>query len=204
MGNIKKAKKAAARRKMAKKVALLPFHLPKKIFHISRMHYFPKMKGGHPSPQRAGLLYILVSWMATFVAISALSAVSNWSNSIMIIAPFGATCVLLFAAPESPLAQPRNVIGGHVIATIISLVILHFLGNHWWVLAFAVATAIAAMQVTRTLHPPAGADPLVVILTGAPWSFVVAPVLVGAVTLVLCAVITNNFAKDRHYPKYWW
>lgn len=176
----------------------------KKLLHVSKKHYFPRMKGGHPSPARPKFSYIFITWVVTVIAISVLSAISHFSHSIMIIAPFGATCVLLFAAPDSPLSQPRNVIGGHFIATAISLIFLNLFGNDWWVLAITVATAIAAMQMTKTLHPPAGADPLVVIITGAPWSFLISPVLAGAVTLVLCAVITNNFSKDRHYPKYWW
>ena len=177
---------------------------PARVFHLSRKHYFPKMRGGQPIPPRPSLNYIVLSWLSTFIALSVLWALSFWSNSLIVIAPFGATCVLIFAAPDSPLAQPRNVIGGHLLATAISLIMLHFFGNHWWVISMTVATSIAAMQLTRTLHPPAGADPLVVILTHAPWSFIIIPVLVGSVILVLCATITNNVAKDRHYPKYWW
>ncbi len=68
----------------------------------------------------------------------------------------------------------------------------------------AVATSIAVMQYTRTLHPPAGADPIVVILTHASWGFILVPVLAGAVILVICGVIKNNLSKERAYPKYWW
>jgi CBS-domain-containing membrane protein len=179
-------------------------HSPSRLFRISKIFYFPKMRGGHPSPPRPKLSYIFVSWIATVVAISALWAISYFSDSAMIIAPFGATCVLIFAVPDGPLSQPRNVIGGHLLATAISLIFLHLFGDQWWVITLAVATSIAAMQATKTLHPPAGADPLVVILSNATWSFIAIPVFIGSVVLIVCAVITNNLSRDRHYPKYWW
>ena len=190
--------------RIGKKIARFPLHVSLRAYHGSRKYYFPKMRGGHTPPPRPRVTYILTTWICSIIAIAVLYGVSYFSDAILIMAPFGATCVLLFGAPDSPLAQPRNVIGGHVIATAISLVFLHVLGDSWYVVALCVGTAIAMMQWTKTLHPPAGADPLVVILTHASWSFVFIPVFVGAVILVLCAVITNNVAKERHYPKYWW
>jgi CBS-domain-containing membrane protein len=194
----------AKQSRAAKKVAIFPFRISIKVYRIGKTHYFPKMRGGHPTPERPQFFYILATWLCSLIAISTLYGVSHWTDSVMIMAPFGATCVLVFGAPDSPLAQPRNVIGGHLIATAISLLLLQTLGNSWWVVALGISTTIGVMQYTKTLHPPAGADPLVVLLTQAPWSFIFIPVLMGAVILVLCGVITNNFAKDRHYPKYWW
>ncbi|HET9056522.1 MAG TPA: HPP family protein, partial [Chitinophagaceae bacterium] len=109
-----------------------------------------------------------------------------------------------FGVPESPLAQPRNIIGGHLISTFIGLVCFHFLGNHWYSLALGVGLAIGIMQVTKTTHPPAGADPLVVILGGYQWSFIFSPVLSGSLTITIIALIFNNISKSRKYPKYWW
>lgn len=155
-------------------------------------------------PERPAIAYIFATWVCSLVAISVLYAVSYYTHSVLVMAPFGATCILIFCAPESPAAQPRNVIGGYMIATILSIVIYKIAGDGWWVVAFALATIIAIMQFTRTLHPAAGAIVLVVMTTHTPWSFIFVPVLLGAVILVLCGVVTNNFAKDRHYPKYWW
>lgn len=190
--------------RMGKRIAKLPFHASTKVLHVSRTHYFPKMRGGHPSPARPNLSYIFATWACSTLAIAFLYVVSVYTGSILIMAPFGATCVLVFGAPDSPLAQPRHVIGGHFIAATISVTLAQTLGDSWWVLALGVGTTIAVMQLTRTLHPPAGADPLVIITTHASWDFIFVPVVAGAVLLVLCGVITNNFAKDRHYPKYWW
>jgi CBS-domain-containing membrane protein len=119
------------------------------------------------------------------------------------MAPFGATSVLIFGVPDSPLAQPRNVIGGNLVAALVSLTILHLFGAEPWTMGLAVATAIGLMQLTRTLHPPSGAVALVVMMTKAPWHFLLTPTLEGSMILVLCAVVFNNLAEERTYPKHW-
>lgn len=119
------------------------------------------------------------------------------------MAPFGATCVLAFGVPASPLAQPRNIIGGHIISTLIGLLIFYLFGNEWYSLALGVGLAIAIMQVTSTTHPPAGADPIVVILGAESLFFVVSPVLTGAVIITIIALIFNNISNKRKYPTYW-
>jgi CBS-domain-containing membrane protein len=188
----------------AKRILAAPLNAPVALYRLSRRHYFPKMRGGHPLPASPGVLYVIVSWIGSLTTMSVLYGISHVTDSIMMIAPFGATCVLICAVPDSPLAQPRNIICGYLLSTAVPLILLNFLGNDWWVMVLGVATAIAVMQLTRTLHPPAGAIPMVVILTNASLSFIFTPVLIGAVILVFCGVITNNFAKDRHYPRYWW
>lgn len=162
-----------------------------------------KMRGGAPRPPRLHYSAIVWSWIGAFLGITATGYPAALTHAPLLIAPFGATCVLIFGAPDSPLAQPRNVIGGHCIATLISLTLLHLFGSDWWVMALAVATAIGIMQFTSTLHPPAGATPLVVIMGKASWGFLFVPVLSGAFILVGCAVLFNNLVKDRTYPKYW-
>jgi len=119
------------------------------------------------------------------------------------MAPFGATCVLAFGVPDSPLAQPRNIIGGHLIASIIAIACVYLFGSEWYSLALGVSISIAAMQYTKTTHPPAGATPLVIIFAEPHWSFIFYPVLSGAVTIVVIALLFNNAIRTRRYPKYW-
>ncbi len=171
--------------------------------HTRTRLYVRKMRGSSARPAPLHYRYIFWSWLGAFIGIAATGYPATLTHTPLLIAPFGATCVLIFGAPDSPLAQPRNVIGGHCIATLISLTLLHLFGTDWWVMALAVATAIGAMQLTCTLHPPAGATPLVVIMTKASWSFFFVPVLSGALVLVACAVLFNNLAHERSYPKYW-
>ncbi|WNR46971.1 HPP family protein [Paenibacillus roseipurpureus] len=119
------------------------------------------------------------------------------------MAPFGASYVIAFALPQSPLAQPRSLIGGHVLSTLVGLCALSAFGVHTWSLALAVGAAITLMQLTRTLHPPAGADPLLVMLTGAGWSFLLTPVLLGAALIVLVALGYHRATRSA-YPTTWW
>lgn len=201
---IKKSLHKSKTIRAGKKIVRFPLHASSTVYKASRTHYFPKMRGGNPTPPRPDLKYIFATSICSMVAISVLYIVSIYTKSVLIMAPFGATCVLLFGAPESPLAQPRNVIGGHLIAAAISVFLWKLLGDNWWVIVLGVGVTIAVMQITRTLHPPAGAGPLVIITSHASWGFIFLPVLTGAIILVTCGVITNNFAKDRHYPRYWW
>jgi len=146
----------------------------------------------------------LATGLTGALAIALLTLLARWSGMPLLLAPFGASCVLLFALPDSPLAQPRALIGGHVLSSLVGLVALHVFGGGLLAPALAVGAAIALMQLTRTTHPPAGADPLVVLLGGAPWSFLLAPVLIGALLLVGCALLANNLRRggDR-YPRSW-
>nr|WP_318780888.1 HPP family protein [Dendronalium phyllosphericum] len=125
------------------------------------------------------------------------------TNSPLLMAPFGATSVLIFGVPDSPLAQPRNVIGGNLVAALVSLIVLHLFGSSPWTMGIAVATAIGMMQLTRTVHPPSGAVALVVMMTKASWQFLLTPALEGSIILVFCAVVFNNLAQERTYPKHW-
>jgi CBS-domain-containing membrane protein len=90
-----------------------------------------------------------------------------------------------------------------VLTAFIGLVFLEAFGADWWSMGGAVATAIAAMQVTRTVHPPAGANPLLIMVLGASWDFLFIPVLAGSMILAACAVVFNNLAENRRYPLYW-
>ncbi|WP_138752428.1 HPP family protein [Paenibacillus sinopodophylli] len=120
-------------------------------------------------------------------AIALLLLMGNVMSLALLMAPFGASCVIAFVLPESPLARARSIIGGHLVSTAIGLTMFHLFGTNTWTLALSVGLSILLMQYTRTVHPPAGADPLVVMLSGAGWSFLLTPVLFGAVVIALAA-----------------
>ena len=119
------------------------------------------------------------------------------------MASFGASCLIVFALPDSPLAQPRNVIGRHVLSAATGIAMAHFVGVTPVSMALAVALAIVLMLWTRTPHPPAGANPIIVMVMGSPWSFLFFPVLLGAVVLVVVACAMHKL-NHQTYPKYWW
>lgn len=165
--------------------------------------YFGKLTGGGALPAKPALQHVFWSWTGAAVAIGLIAYLTEISQQPILMAPLGASAVLAFGVPDSPLAQPRNIIGGHVLTALVGMIFLTTFGDAWWSMGLAVATAIALMQVTRTVHPPAGANPLLVIMLGVSWDFLLTPVLAGAVVLAVCAIVFNNLAKTRRYPVYW-
>lgn len=131
---------------------------------------------------------------------------TEWDLMECFIVPFGASCVLLFAAPAAPFSQPRNVIGGHVISALVGLAVYAiFEESVWWSLALANGTAILLMVLTKTVHPPAGATAFLPLLSGiTDWTWVILPVGVGAVILVVIALLYSNLFTNQRYPAFWW
>jgi CBS-domain-containing membrane protein len=162
---------------------------------------------GEKLPSSPKLLDLTQGLLGGFLAILTLVYLTIYSGSYFIMAPFGASCVILFAVSQSPLAQPRNVIFGHLISAFIGLLFLKLLGDSVFVIAFSVGCAIAAMQFLRCVHPPAGANPLVILLTANQvnydFSFLLFPVLSGSIALVIIAYIVNNLIGKSKWPIYW-
>lgn len=118
------------------------------------------------------------------LAIGLLAVANEAHVALLLIPPFGASCVLVFGVAASPFARPRNVIGGHLISAAMGLMAVAIFGPGALGIAAGVGLAIASMMLTDTVHPPAGANPIVVAFAGAGWTFLLTPVLAGAVTIV--------------------
>jgi CBS-domain-containing membrane protein len=157
-----------------------------------------------PMPARPGVGISLIAWVGALIAIGALGFLSEATHAPLMLASFGASCVLLFGYPDSHFSQPRNTLGGHLIAAVIGLAAVALLGDHWSAMAVAVATAIAVMKLTRTVHPPAGSTAIIAVHLHPEPSFLVLPVLSGAALLVVLAAMYNNVIEHRRYPLYWW
>ncbi len=136
-----------------------------------------------------------------FVAIAIVSFLSFDAGMPLMLASFGASCVVLFGMPGSRPSRPRNVIGGHLIAAVVAVAVFAALNCTWYSTALAVFAAIVLMVLTDTVHPPGGATALFGVTSGASASYIVAPVLAGAVILVLVAYATtrlyNRCEKER-------
>ncbi|CAF1601912.1 unnamed protein product [Didymodactylos carnosus] len=135
----------------------------------------------------------------------------DYRKTLMFISgSFGASAVLLFGAPKSPLAQPRNLIGGHLVSSTIGCVIRILLVKYEPAVscALAVSVSIVCMQLTETLHPPGGAAALIAVLINplplAGFLYILMPVLSGCFIMLVVALITNNLASKRTYPLFWW
>jgi len=177
--------------------------------------YFRKWRGTTAgSPPRVHHDEMFWSWVGAVLGIGLLAWVGQRYFSPrdlpLMIGSFGASAVLLYGAPRSPLAQPRNLIGGHAVSALIG-VFCWQLFSPWPIVAqaLAVATAIALMHLTRTLHPPGGATALIATLGSAEiqrlgfW-YVLMPAMLGPLILLLVALVVNNLPKTRRYPEVWW
>lgn len=153
---------------------------------------------------------IIWSWIGSFLGILAISYIHydlfNDTDLSLVIGSFGASAVLIYGAVHSPLAQPRNLVGGHVLSALVGVISFKlFGGNIWFASAFAVATSIMVMQLTLTLHPPGGATALIAVV-GSPsihelgFVYVLVPVFSGSMILLVIALIINNIPPHRHYP----
>ncbi|WP_041522673.1 HPP family protein [Gilvimarinus agarilyticus] len=120
------------------------------------------------------------------LAIAILAAIERSLPAAVLMAPFGASAVLIFGLPDSPLAQAKNVVGGHLLTATIGLGVNTLLGVTPLSLALATGLAVSAMLLTRTTHPPAGANPILAMLSGESWGFLLFPVLLGSMLMVLC------------------
>lgn len=147
---------------------------------------------------------VVLAWLGGVLAIVATAGLAENLDAALILGSFGASCVLIFGYPDVPFSQPRNIVGGHFLSSLVGLVFLYAFGPTWWSVALAVGTAIALMMVTRTVHPPAGSNPVIIYLAQPAWSFLITPTLAGALILVIVAAIYNNMSREARYPKYWW
>ncbi len=179
----------------------------------SAMKYFSKMKGATKSPPSVGRSEILWSWIGAFLGIAPMAYLNyNFfaeSDLVFIIGSFGASAVLVYGAIKSPLAQPRNFLGGHIISALIGVASYKIFHNHMWLTAsVAVATAIAVMHATKTLHPPGGATSLIAVIGSQKihnlgYLYVIIPVGLGALIMLVVALLVNNIPKNRRYPEFW-
>lgn len=170
-----------------------------------KMNYFHKFKGqGKNLCEKKKVKELLFSFTGALLAMLLLSYISTYYGNLLIMGSFGASCVLLFAFNKSPFSQPRNVIGGHFISTFIALVILDLFGNIWWAMSLALALSIVLMLLTRTVHPPAGSNPIIVFLLTPNWDYLLFPSFFGSLILVIFAVFYINLNKKDSYPQYWY
>lgn len=143
----------------------------------------------------------LLAGVGAMACITLLSSLQGLSQPLLwLMAPFGATMVILFALPQSPLARPRSILFGHLLTSATGIAVMTVFGVSPWSLGFAVGLSVALMMLTGTTHPPAGANPIVVMLAGESWSFLINPVLTGALTILLFGWLYHRGISGQTWP----
>ncbi len=181
--------------------------------NLFRGKYFLKMRGHKRTKTPINFSEIFWSWIGSFIGVGVVSLffldMVNQVDKMMLIGSFGASAVLLFAVSNSPLAQPRNVLGGFLVSAFIGVTAYKLFSNDLWLAsALAVSTSIVIMQLLQILHPPGGATALIAIIGSDDihslgYNYVLLPVGMGASILLCIAVVVNNIPRNRNYPLYW-
>ena len=139
---------------------------------------------------------ILIASLGAFICMFLISYLNLIDESnVWLIPPFGASLVLVMAVHDSPLAKPRNVFFGHVISASSGVLVFYFLGNSPLSISIGLTLAIIFMLFTKTIHPPAGANPVIAILGAKSFEFVIMPVAIGASFIVIFALIYSKVMK---------
>jgi CBS-domain-containing membrane protein len=176
--------------------------------------YLTKMRGTtRGSPPRVSNQEIVWSWIGGFAGIGLVGWLNQFflsgTDLTLTIGSLGASAVLVYGAVRSPLAQPRNLIGGHIISALVGVTCWQLLsGEIWLAQAVAVATAIALMHLTKTLHPPGGATALIAVIGSEEihamgYLYVLIPATIGPLVLLSVALVVNNIPATRRYPEVW-
>lgn len=157
----------------------------------------------------------LWTFLGAFVGIGSIGLIQSYylseTDNLFLVGSFGATSVLIYGVINSPLAQPRNVFGGHIVSAIVGTTVSYFIPTLWLAAAVAVALSIVAMQVTKTLHPPGGATALIAVIGSTKikslgFLYILNPIASGVAILLIVAMIFNNITTSRQYPvnKHWY
>ena len=146
---------------------------------------------------------IAFATIGAVIAVSSLSYLADATRALMVLGSFGASTLLLFALPDATLAQPRAVIGGHLIASCIALICLAVFGPVWWAVGAATGLAVGCMMWTRTLHPPAGSNAIIVFYAKPSWGLLLFSTLAGTILLIAIAIIYHRTTRRHSYPRYW-
>lgn len=176
--------------------------------------YLNKMRGTSKCPPAVSQAEVFWSWLGSFLGIALVGSLHQYvlapMDLALIIGSFGASAVLIYGAIQSPLAQPRNLLGGHLISGLIGVAVFQHFGSVPWLAgALAVSLAIAAMHLTRTLHPPGGATALIAVIGSDQlhqlgYLYALIPAETGAILMLGVALLVNNLPAKRRYPLFWW
>ena len=120
---------------------------------------------------------------------------------IFLIASFGSSMVLLYGYPESPFAQPKNVFFGHLVTSIVGLIVLYFVPLPIFItVPIAVGFGVGLMILFNVTHPPAGGNPIIVIVGSVSFDYLFSPVITGSIIIIISAIILNRFILKKSYP----
>ena len=121
---------------------------------------------------------------------------------LFLIASFGSSMVLLYGYPESPFAQPKNIFFGHLLTAFVGIVILNFIPLPIYIsIPIAVGLGVGLMILFNVTHPPAGGNPIIVIIGSVSFDYLINPIILGSIIVLVFGVLINKFVLKKKYPK---
>ena len=139
----------------------------------------------------------------SFFTIGVLSALTYKTDyGIFLIASFGSTMVILYGYPDSPFAQPKNIFFGHFLTSIVGVIFVNFIPLPIFItIPLAVGLGVSLMIIFGVTHPPAGGNPIIVIIGSASFDYILSPIIIGSIIVLVFGVILNRFILKKEYPK---
>jgi CBS-domain-containing membrane protein len=145
---------------------------------------------------------VLIS-IKSMIAISILAMLGSLVTDPLVIASFASSCIILFSFPWRPASQPVNIIGGYLVSSVVSYVLIVLISHEWWMIGITLGTIIFLMIYFRIIHPPAGAIPIIFMNDPTlDWHFILFPILTGSVLLVAIACFVHRIPVAYKYPKH--
>jgi len=144
----------------------------------------------------------LLAGLFSIITIGVLTGLTYKTDfGVFLLASFGSSMVLLYGYPDSPFAQPKNVFFGHLVTAIVGLIVLHFVPLPLYLnIPIAVGFGVGLMILLNITHPPAGGNPIIVIIGGVSLEYLISPVITGSVIIIIFAIILNRFILRKSYP----
>ena len=148
------------------------------------------------------IIKALIAGLFSAITIGALTLLTYKTEfGIFLIASFGSTMVLLYGYPESPFAQPKNIFFGHLVTSLVGLFVLYFVSLPLYIiLPMAVGAGVALMILLKITHPPAGGNPIIVIMGSVSLDYIINPIISGTIIVLIFGVILNRFILKKKYP----
>ena len=144
----------------------------------------------------------LLALIFTIITIGVLTLLTYKTNfGLFLIASFGSSMVLLYGYPESPFAKPKNILFGHLITSLIGILFYNFIPLPIYILIpLAVGLGVGLMILLDVTHPPAGGNPIIVILGSVSFDYLFSPILTGCLIIIAFGILLNKFVAQKKYP----